>query len=54
VALQAVERWVVNRRAEWESRLDRLGDYLQRERNPHEQNGHEQNEHEHNEEESSK
>lgn len=33
VALQAVERWVVDRRAEWEARLDRLGDYLQRGRN---------------------
>jgi predicted ArsR family transcriptional regulator len=33
VALQAVERWVVERRAEWEARLDRLGDYLEREGN---------------------
>jgi len=31
VILQAVERWVVDRRAEWEARLDRLGDYLQHE-----------------------
>jgi len=31
VALHAVERWVVDRRAEWEARLDRLGDYLQHE-----------------------
>ena len=31
VTLQAVERWVVERRAEWETRLDRLGDYLQHE-----------------------
>ncbi|HLI02532.1 MAG TPA: metalloregulator ArsR/SmtB family transcription factor [Acidimicrobiales bacterium] len=29
--LQAVEGWVVDRRAEWESRLDRLGDYLEQE-----------------------
>jgi DNA-binding transcriptional ArsR family regulator len=36
VALQAVERWVVDRRTEWEARLDRLGDYLQQEGN-HEQ-----------------
>jgi len=33
VALQAVERWVVDRRAEWEVRLDRLGEYLLREGN---------------------
>jgi DNA-binding transcriptional ArsR family regulator len=31
VALQTVERWVVDRRAEWEARLNRLGDYLQQE-----------------------
>ena len=31
VALRAVENWVVDRRREWEARLDRLGDYLQRE-----------------------
>jgi DNA-binding transcriptional ArsR family regulator len=31
VTLQAVERWVLDRRAEWEARLDRLGDYLQNE-----------------------
>jgi DNA-binding transcriptional ArsR family regulator len=29
VALRAVERWVVDRRTEWEARFDRLGDYLQ-------------------------
>lgn len=29
--LRAVEGWVVDRRAEWESRLDRLGDYLEQE-----------------------
>jgi DNA-binding transcriptional ArsR family regulator len=33
VALRVVERWVVDRRDEWEARLDRLGDYLQREDN---------------------
>jgi DNA-binding transcriptional ArsR family regulator len=27
-ALQAAERWIVARRASWEQRLDRLGDYL--------------------------
>jgi DNA-binding transcriptional ArsR family regulator len=27
-ALQAVERWVSERRTSWERRLDRLGDYL--------------------------
>lgn len=27
-ALRAVEDWVAERRAEWETRLDRLGDYL--------------------------
>ena len=27
-ALQAVERWVDERRMSWERRLDRLGDYL--------------------------
>lgn len=27
-ALQAVERWVNERRQRWEQRLDRLGDYL--------------------------
>jgi DNA-binding transcriptional ArsR family regulator len=27
-ALRSVERWVVGRRASWERRLDRLGDYL--------------------------
>src|SRR5580658_388078 len=31
VTLQAVEPWVLDRRAEWEARLDRLGDYLQNE-----------------------
>lgn len=35
VALQAVERWVAERRIEWERRLDRLGDYLQREIDEH-------------------
>lgn len=29
-ALQAVERWVNDRRIGWERRLDRLGDYLAR------------------------
>ena len=29
VALAAVERWVVDRRAQWEARLNRLGEYLQ-------------------------
>ena len=28
-ALRAVERWVAERQAEWEARLDRLGEYLQ-------------------------
>lgn len=28
VALQAAERWIADRRAGWENRLDRLGDYL--------------------------
>jgi DNA-binding transcriptional ArsR family regulator len=46
VALRAVESWVVNRRAEWESRLDRLGDYLQRERNPHQDDEHQNNQEE--------
>jgi DNA-binding transcriptional ArsR family regulator len=27
-ALRTVERWVAGRRASWERRLDRLGDYL--------------------------
>lgn len=27
-ALQAAEQWIVDRRAGWQSRLDRLGDYL--------------------------
>ena len=27
-ALQTVERWIGERRASWERRLDRLGDYL--------------------------
>ena len=27
-ALRTVERWAVGRRASWERRLDRLGDYL--------------------------
>ena len=27
-ALQTVERWISERRAAWERRLDRLGDYL--------------------------
>ena len=27
-ALQTAEQWIVARRAEWEKRLDRLGDYL--------------------------
>jgi len=27
-ALGAAEEWIAQRRAEWESRLDRLGDYL--------------------------
>ena len=27
-ALSAAERWINDRRAEWEQRLDRLGDYL--------------------------
>ena len=27
-ALGAAERWIADRRASWESRLDRLGDYL--------------------------
>jgi DNA-binding transcriptional ArsR family regulator len=30
VALQAAEQWIADRRAGWESRLDRLGDYLTR------------------------
>jgi len=29
VALRAVEGWMVDRRTEWEERLDRLGDFLQ-------------------------
>lgn len=29
LALAAVERWVVDRRAQWEARLNRLGEYLQ-------------------------
>jgi DNA-binding transcriptional ArsR family regulator len=33
-ALQAVERWVGERRAGWERRLDRLGDYLESEDEP--------------------
>jgi DNA-binding transcriptional ArsR family regulator len=28
VALQAAEQWIADRRAGWEQRLDRLGDYL--------------------------
>jgi DNA-binding transcriptional ArsR family regulator len=28
-ALQPAERWIVERRAGWERRLDRLGDYLE-------------------------
>ena len=28
-ALAQAERWIAERRAEWERRLDRLGDYLQ-------------------------
>ena len=28
-ALQAVERWIGERRASWERRLDRLGDFLE-------------------------
>ena len=28
-ALSEAERWITERRAEWERRLDRLGDYLQ-------------------------
>ena len=28
VAMQAAERWIADRRAGWEQRLDRLGDYL--------------------------
>lgn len=28
-ALRQVEDWLADRRAEWEARLDRLGDYLQ-------------------------
>jgi DNA-binding transcriptional ArsR family regulator len=28
-ALSEAERWIAERRAEWERRLDRLGDYLQ-------------------------
>ena len=28
LALTAVERWIVNRRREWEARLNRLGHYL--------------------------
>jgi DNA-binding transcriptional ArsR family regulator len=41
VALQAMERWVADRRAEWEARLDRLGDYLQRESaHDHDPHGH--------------
>jgi len=27
-ALEAAEQWIVERRASWERRLDRLGDYL--------------------------
>jgi DNA-binding transcriptional ArsR family regulator len=46
VALQAVEGWILNRRSEWESRLDRLGDYLQREGNPHQDDEHQNNEEE--------
>jgi hypothetical protein len=33
VALEAVEHWMVDRRAAWEARLDRLGEYLAREDN---------------------
>jgi DNA-binding transcriptional ArsR family regulator len=29
-ALQPAERWINERRSEWERRLDRLGDYLAR------------------------
>jgi DNA-binding transcriptional ArsR family regulator len=29
-ALQAAERWIADRRAGWERRLDRLGEYLSR------------------------
>jgi DNA-binding transcriptional ArsR family regulator len=28
VALRPVEQWIAKRRASWERRLDRLGDYL--------------------------
>ena len=28
VALRPVEQWIAGRRASWERRLDRLGDYL--------------------------
>lgn len=31
-SLRAVERWVVERRASWETRLDRLGEYLSKKR----------------------
>ena len=31
-SLRAVERWVVDRRASWETRLDRLGEYLSKKR----------------------
>lgn len=31
-SLRAVERWVVDRRALWETRLDRLGAYLMRQK----------------------
>jgi DNA-binding transcriptional ArsR family regulator len=35
VAFDAVEHWVADRRAEWEARLDRLGQYLQDEQPDH-------------------
>jgi DNA-binding transcriptional ArsR family regulator len=38
--LRAVEQWVVDHRIEWETRLDRLGDYLQQEdKHEHNQEG---------------
>jgi DNA-binding transcriptional ArsR family regulator len=36
-ALKSVEKWVAERRASWERRLDRLGDYLAEEDDPADQ-----------------
>ena len=34
VALRQAERWIAERRASWEQRLDRLGDYLDATQHP--------------------